>query len=77
MRLESKDKMRTRGIKSPDLADALVLAFYNPVVSVYLKRGLLLLDGRPEVKEIPERSNKLITIGGSEPDAEEWADDGE
>lgn len=30
LKVESKDKMKKRGLKSPDKADALALAFYNP-----------------------------------------------
>lgn len=47
LKVESKKDMRSRGVKSPDMADALVLCFYEGGKSVYDTREVLTL-GDPE-----------------------------
>ena len=76
VKIEGKQDMKRRGVKSPDVADALALAFCDAGASIYHRRGLLMLGSAPEVKQLPERSDTLITIGGDGPvswdDPEFW-----
>lgn len=58
MRLESKDELRSRGVKSPDFADALVLSFHDSNASVYRTRGLHILAGTSS-----ETPRQLVAVG--------------
>ena len=57
IRLEPKEKMRSRGEKSPDLADAAVLA-----LAAYTRRNALRWDGEEKKKDTLPRHGTVETI---------------
>lgn len=67
--IESKDEMKTRGVRSPDLWDSVALTFAEIERILLTKRGgerNRKADQRPTKSSVPARKQPVIPMGGPE-----------